>query len=215
MKQSVFLLRFSTLVCGFLLNLIISHSFATGSNVVVSNKAVSYKNRIAEDYIIGVDDRIQVSVWRNPDLSITVPVRPDGKISTPLVGDVRAAGITPMQLAEKIKTELSVYIREPHVSIIVVGLSSHEYISRVRVTGAVRSPVSLPHRKGMTLLDLVLAAGGTTEFAAPNKTVLYRTTEQGKKSIKIRLDDVLKRGKIESNYVLQPGDVVTVPEGLF
>lgn len=168
------------------------------------------------DYIIGVDDNVQISVWRNADLSITVPVRPDGKISTPLVGDVVAAGLTPMQLGEVITRKLSTFIRNPQVSVILTGLSSHEYISRVRITGAVGSPSSLPHRKGMTVLDLVLAAGGLNDFASANKAVLYRINDKGEsKVIKLKLDDILKRGKLENNILLQPGDVITVPESFF
>jgi len=167
-------------------------------------------------YIVGIDDRIMISVWRNPELSLTVPVRPDGRISTPLVGDMVAAGKTPMQLAEDIEKALSTFVREPHVSVILVGLASHEYLSRVRITGAVRSPNSLPHRKGMTVLDLVLAAGGPNDFAAPNRTILYRTNEEGDtQPIKIKLDDLLKKGRIDANILLQPGDIITIPESLF
>lgn len=167
-------------------------------------------------YVIGVDDQVSVSVWRNADLSLTVPVRPDGRISTPLVGDIVAAGKTPMQLATDIQDALSQFIREPHVSVILVGLASHEYLSRVRITGAVRSPNSLPHRKGMTVLDLVLAAGGPNDFAAANRTVLYRVNEEGKaERIKIKLDNLLKKGDVESNILLKPGDIITVPESLF
>ncbi|MEJ2744025.1 MAG: polysaccharide biosynthesis/export family protein [Gammaproteobacteria bacterium] len=167
-------------------------------------------------YVIGVDDKVSVSVWRNADLSLTVPVRPDGRISTPLVGDVVAAGKTPMQLAQDIEVALSEFIREPNVSVIIVGLASYEYLSRVRITGAVRSPVSLPYRKGMTVLDLVLAAGGPNDFASPNRTVLYRTNKKGEpKRIDIKLNHLLKKGDIKANILLKPGDIVTVPESLF
>lgn len=169
-----------------------------------------------DTYIIGIDDKVSVSVWRNTDLSLTVPVRPDGRISTPLVGDIVAAGKTPMQLASDIQGALSQFIREPHVSVILVGLASHEYLSRVRITGAVRAPSSLPHRKGMTVLDLVLAAGGPNDFAAANRTVLYRVNEEGEAlRIKIKLDNLLKKGDVESNIPLLPGDIVTIPESLF
>tara|TARA_B100000676_G_C18042883_1_gene826103 strand:+ start:1095 stop:1685 length:591 start_codon:yes stop_codon:yes gene_type:complete len=168
------------------------------------------------DYLIGVDDVIEVSVWRNPDLSVSVPVRPDGKISTPLVKDVMAAGKTPKELADIVTDQLAKYIRDPQVSIIVTGLNSHEYVSRVRVTGAVNAPASVPHRMGMTVLDIILAAGGVSEFASANRTTLYRRTPDGKtKSIRIKLDDILKKGKLDTNVLLQPGDVLTVPEGIF
>ena len=168
------------------------------------------------DYLIGVDDIIEVNVWRNPDLSVSVPVRPDGKISTPLVKDIMAAGKSPKELADSVTEQLSKYIRDPQVSIIVTGLNSHEYVSRVRVTGAVTTPTSVPHRMGMTVLNIILVVGGPSEFASANRTTLYRRTPDGNtKSIRIKLDDILKKGKLDTNILLQPGDVLTVPEGIF
>ncbi|MCK7593994.1 XrtA/PEP-CTERM system exopolysaccharide export protein [Pseudomarimonas salicorniae] len=163
-------------------------------------------------YRIGVDDRIQVSVWRNPELSITVPVRPDGMVSVPLLGDVRAGGRLPEEVAADIEEQLKAYLREPKVAVILVELRSHEYISRVRVTGAVRQPVSIPYRQGMTVLDAVLAAGGLTEFASANRTRLYRKREGEADTFDIRLDSILKRGDLETNLDVQPGDIITVPE---
>src|SRR2546430_7164552 len=125
-------------------------------------------------YRIGVDDRVQIAVWRNPELSVTAPVRPDGKISVPIIGDVEAGGRTPSEVAEIIKKRLSEYIREPNVAVILTELRSHEFLSRVRVTGAVRTPRSMPHRQGMTVLDAVLEAGGGNDFASPNRSKLYR-----------------------------------------
>ncbi|MBI3563128.1 MAG: polysaccharide biosynthesis/export family protein [Gammaproteobacteria bacterium] len=170
---------------------------------------------MSEPYKIGVDDTVQVSVWHNPDLSVTVPVRPDGKISMPLIGDVQAGGLTAEQVAAGIKTKLSTYIREPQVAVILTMLRSHEFLTRVRVTGAVRTPSSFPHRQGMTVLDAILSAGGLNEFAAPSRARLYRTIKGQTKSIDIDLDDIINKGKLEQNYVLQPGDVVTVPERIF
>ena len=164
-------------------------------------------------YRIGVDDSVQVSVWRNPELSITVPVRPDGRISVPLIGDVVAGGRLPAEVAADIEEQLRAYVREPKVAVILVELRSHEFVSRVRVTGAVRQPVSIPHRQGMTVLDAVLAAGGTTEFAAGNRTQLYRKHADGSvETLGVRLDQILRRGELDSNHELRPGDVITVPE---
>lgn len=167
------------------------------------------------DYRIGVDDRVQVTVWRNPELMVTVPVRPDGKISVPLIGDVQAGGNTPAQVAAIIKDKLSVYIREPNVAVILTELRSHEFLSRVRVTGAVRAPRSMPHRQGMTVLDAVLEAGGLNDFASPNRTKLYRKNTNTTDVIEINLGDVLNKGKLDTNIELRPGDVLTVPERLF
>nr|WP_225444370.1 XrtA/PEP-CTERM system exopolysaccharide export protein [Pseudomarimonas arenosa] len=166
-------------------------------------------------YKIGVDDRLQVSVWRNPELSVTVPVRPDGRISVPLLGDVLAGGRAPQEVAQDIEQRLTAYIRDPKVAVILVDLRSHEFISRVRVTGAVRQPISIPYRQGMTVLDAVLQAGGVTEFASGNRTRLYRKAESGTgEAFDIKLEAILKRGDLETNLDVQAGDVITVPERL-
>jgi polysaccharide export outer membrane protein len=167
------------------------------------------------DYRIGVDDRVQVSVWRNPELTVLAPVRPDGKIAVPIIGDVQVGGLTPSEVAESIKKRLSEYIREPNVAVIVTELRSHEFLSRVRVTGAVRTPRSINHRQGMTVLDAILEAGGVTEFASPNRSRLFRKTQTKTEVFDIELDDILRKGRLETNLLLSPGDVITVPERLF
>lgn len=166
-------------------------------------------------YRIGVDDRVQVSVWRNPELSVIVPVRPDGMISVPIIGDVQAGGRTPTEVAAIITKRLSTYIREPSVAVILTDLRAHEYLTRVRVTGAVRAPRTLTHRQGMTVLDAVLEAGGLNEFASPNRTKLYRRLNDKVEIYEIDLGDILTKGKLDSNLPLRPGDVLTVPERLF
>jgi len=168
-----------------------------------------------EDYRIGADDRLQVTVWRNPELSVIAPVRPDGKISMPLLGDVAAGGHTPTEVAENIKRQLSSFLREPNVAVIVTELRSHEYLTRVRVTGAVRTPRSIPYRQGMTILDVVLEAGGVNDFASPNRTKLYRKGKDKTDVFEIELGDILNKGRLETNLFLRPGDVITVPERLF
>lgn len=169
----------------------------------------------AAAYKIGVDDRVHVNVWRNPDLSVTVPVRPDGKISVPLIGDVQAAGLTPMEVSDNVKSKLSYFIRDPNVSIIVTELQSNEFQSRVRVTGAVRNPQSLPYRPGMTVLDAVLQAGGVNDFAAPNRTKLHRKNNNKTEVIGIKLGSILNQGGLDTNIEVKPGDVISVPERLF
>ncbi|MEW5835840.1 MAG: XrtA/PEP-CTERM system exopolysaccharide export protein [Pseudomonadota bacterium] len=166
-------------------------------------------------YHIGVDDVLQVSVWNNPDLGVKVPVRPDGRITVPLIGDVVAGGKTPDEVSADIKERLKAFIRDPQVAVIVTDLRSHEYLLRVRVTGAVRNPVSLPYHQGMTVLDAVLAAGGITEFAAPDRTELYRKTESSTSSYAVKLGQILQDGKLATNYPVQPGDVITVPQRSF
>lgn len=170
---------------------------------------------LSGQYRIGVNDLVQVSVWRNPELSVTVPVRPDGMISVPLIGDVQAGGLTTSEVADLIRQKLSAYIREPNVAVILTELRSHEFLTRIRVTGAVRTPKSLPYRQGMTVLDAVLEAGGINDFAAPNRAKLYRRNKDKTEVYDIELGDVLNKGRLESNYPLRPGDVVTVPERFF
>jgi len=166
----------------------------------------------AAEYRIGVGDSLNISVWRNPDLSVQVPVRPDGKVSVPLAGDVMVGGKTPEEVSAEVTEKLETFIRDPYVTVIVTDMGSDEYRSRVRVTGAVNGPVSLPYRQGMTVLDVVLEAGGVNEFANASKSTLYRRNGE---SFAINLDRILKRGDMATNFSVQPGDVITVPERAF
>jgi len=170
---------------------------------------------ITDEYRIGVGDALQISVWRNPELSTAVPVRPDGKISLPLIGDIMAANLTTTQLSSNIIAGLESYVRNPQVTVIVANPSSSDFQRRVRITGAVSSPQSLPYRDGMTVLDLVLLAGGPNEFASANKAKLYRKVNGETKVYPIYLGDLIEDGKVETNYPLQPSDIVTVPERSF
>jgi polysaccharide biosynthesis/export protein len=166
------------------------------------------------DYIIGPGDTIQVFVWRNPELSVSVPVRPDGKVSTPLVEDMVAVGKTPSQLARAIEERLSEYIRSPQVNIIVTNPQSS--FSKVTVIGQVTTPGPIAYREGMTVLDAILAAGGLAEFAAGNRTKLVRKDESGKTTEKrVRAADLVKQGKLKENVALRPGDLLIVPESYF
>jgi len=183
-------------------------------NLQTDTLRLPVSNLIAQ-YKIGVDDVIQINVWKNPDLSIEVPVRPDGMVSVPLIGDVRAGGLAPEEVAANIQVKLKKYVRDPIVAVIMTKLNSHEYLSRVRVTGAVRSPVSLNYRQGMTVLDAILAAGGLNDFASAGNTKMYRAINNKSNAISIDLDSILHEGKLETNYLLKPGDIITVPERLF
>lgn len=182
-----------------------------GSMISNSNEVLSS----AAAYYIGVDDVLQVNVWKNSDLSVTVPVRPDGKISVPLIGDVQAGGKVPMDVAAEVRKSLTKYIREPQVTVILTELRSHEFVSRIRVTGAVQSPASLPYRQGMTVLDAVLQAGGLNEFASANSGKLFRKSPEKTNQYSLYLKDILNSGDLETNYELMPGDIISVPERLF
>lgn len=168
-----------------------------------------------EAYTIGDGDLLAVNVWRNEELSMRLTVRPDGKISMPLIGDMLARGKTAEKLALNIKQKLGGYVRNPEVAVIVESANSAEYMHRVRATGAIRNPLSIPHRVNMTVLDLILGAGGVTEFAAKNKAKLYRTVEGSVKVYSVYLTEILEQGNLRTNYKLAPGDVLTVPERRF
>lgn len=161
-------------------------------------------------YVIGPGDQLQVFVWRNPELSTTVPVRPDGKISTPLVNDVVAVGKSPAQLSTDIEQVLGEYIRSPQVSVIV--LQARSAYSEVRVVGEVLRPQAVPYRSGMTVLDVVLAVGGLNPYAAGNRAKLIRRENGKDTEIRIKLEDLLNDGEMSQNVPVKPGDVLVVPQ---
>jgi polysaccharide export outer membrane protein len=165
------------------------------------------------EYIIGPGDSLQVFVWRNEELSTTVPVRPDGRISTPLVEDMIAVGKTPSKLARDIEAVLSEYIRSPQVNVIVTNAVST--FSQVRVLGQVTTPQAVPYREGMTVLDAVLAVGGLGEFAAGNRGKIVRVEGGKQQEIKVRIGDLVNKGDVSQNLPLKPGDVLVVPESRF
>jgi len=165
------------------------------------------------DYVLGPGDQLQVFVWRNPDLSATVPVRPDGRISTPLVEDMVAVGKTPSQLARDMEKVLGEYVRSPQVNIIVTQPIST--FSQVKVVGQVLHPQVIPYRNGLTVLDAILASGGLGQFAAGNRSKLVRTVDGKQVEIKLKLANLLNDGDMKQNMPLRPGDVLVVPESRF
>jgi polysaccharide biosynthesis/export protein len=168
---------------------------------------------VGSDYIIGPGDTLQVFVWRNPELSVTVPVRPDGKISTPLVENMVAVGKTSPQLARDMEGVLSEYVRSPKVNIIVTTAASA--FSLVKVVGQVLHPQALPYREGMTVLDAVLAVGGLTQFASGNRARIVRIEKGQENIIHVKLADLVNSGDVRENVPLKPGDVLVVPQSLF
>ncbi|MEO1080717.1 MAG: XrtA/PEP-CTERM system exopolysaccharide export protein [Pseudomonadota bacterium] len=166
------------------------------------------------NYIIGPGDQMEVFVWGNPELSSNSIVRPDGKFTTRLVEDLPASGMTPTQLARAIEEAYSEYVREPVVSVIVNGFRGVPE-QQVRVVGEATQPRGVPYSQHMTLLDLMIAVGGITEFAAGNKSVLVRTVNGVQKSYGLRIDDLLRDGDITANLVLMPGDIVIISESWF
>jgi polysaccharide biosynthesis/export protein len=164
-------------------------------------------------YRIGPGDVLQVFVWRNPELSTSVPVRPDGRISTPLVENMVAVGKTPSQLARDMEKVLAEYVRSPKVNIIVTQPVST--FSQVRVVGQVVKPQAVPYREGMTVLDVVLQVGGLGPYAAGNRSKVVRTDAGKSQEIPVRLSDLVNKGKMTENIPMKPGDVLVVPESRF
>ena len=199
----------------FLLSIVALLAGCAGTDYVRENRiqeALERQDEPIERYLIGPSDVLRVVVWRNEDLTVQVPVRPDGRISVPLVGDIMAREKAPEDLAKDIEEGLDPYIRQPEVSVIVTQMGSHEFSHRVRVTGAVRQPASQPYREGMTVMDVILGAGGMNEFAKPSSATLYRKLEDEMVAIPVDLDAILNDGNISTNYQLVPGDIITVPE---
>lgn len=165
-------------------------------------------------YLIGPGDAVNVIVWRNPDLSYAAPVRPDGKISFPLVEDLPAIGKNPTTLARDVEKALSKYIRDPVVTVVVTNFVG-PYSEQIRVVGEASKPQALPYRQNMTLLDVMIAVGGITDFADGNKATLVRPDAGGNKLYTVRLKDLLRRGDITANVDVKPGDVLVIPQGWF
>jgi polysaccharide export outer membrane protein len=169
-----------------------------------------------EEYVIGPLDELTIFVWRNPELGASVQVRPDGRITTPLITDMPAVGKTPSMLAEDLKLQLSQYIQEPLVSVIVNKFAG-TFSQQVRIVGATEKPASLPYRANLTLLDAMISVGGLSEYAAGNRARLIRfDKESGKqKEFALRLGDLLRKGESDANVLLMPGDVIIIPESTF
>ena len=174
-------------------------------------KPITSAPPVPSQYLIGAGDQLEVFVWNNRDLSVTVPVRPDGRISTPLVDDLQAVGKTPTQLARDIETALSTYVKSPQVSIVVrafVGTFSEQ----IRVVGKATQPKALPYRRSMTVLDVMIEVGGLAPGAAGNRGKLIRSIGGQRTEINIRLDDLLNGGQLSENIEVLPGDVIIIPE---
>lgn len=167
------------------------------------------------DYVIGIGDQLRIDVWRNVELTRTLIVRPDGYITMPLMGDVLAEGQKPEALASSVADGLKTVIKTPEVTVTVTNPVSIAYQYRVRVMGQVNQPISVSFVEGMTVMDLVLAAGGVGPFGSANRATLNRLTNDGYREYNVYLNDILNRGDIQTNYLLQPSDILTIPEKKF
>jgi polysaccharide biosynthesis/export protein len=168
----------------------------------------------ASDYLIGPGDSVNIIVWRNPEVSMAVPVRPDGKITTPLVEDLQASGKTSTELARDIEKSLAKFIQQPVVTVVVTSFVG-TYGEQIRVIGQATKPAALPYRRDMSLMDVMIAVGGTTEFAAGNRASLIRTVDGKQQRYNVRLDDLIRDGDISANMQMRPGDVLVIPESYF
>lgn len=178
---------------------------------VTANDVCPEPSERSSEYLIGPGDSLNIVVWRNAELSASVPVRPDGKVSTPLIDDMQASGKTPSQLAEDMEAVLGEYLRTPEVSVIVIGQGA---ANQIQVVGEVNAPQSLSYRDGLKLLDVVVAVGGLNKFAAGNRTNLVRQTESGQVECRVKVKDLM-RGDMSQNVDVYPGDVIVVPETRF
>ena len=210
--------RYSSLLAGLAMaSLALSGCAGAGSGPQLPPASfVAMQEGPGEDYIIGPLDELTIFVWRNPELGAKVQVRPDGRITTPLITDMPAVGKTPKMLADDITLQLSQYIQDPLVSVIVNKFAG-TYSQQVRVIGATGKPASLPYRANMTLLDAMIAVGGLSEYAAGNRAKLIRFDKGTgtQKEYSLRLGDLLKKGDSRANVMLMPGDVIIIPESQF
>lgn len=164
-------------------------------------------------YVVGAGDTLNIIVWRNPELSTSVPVRPDGKISTPLVDELMVQGKNSVEIARDIEKQLGKYVRDPVVTVVVTGFVG-PYSEQIRVVGEAARPQFLPYKQKMTLLDVMIAVGGLTDFAAGNRATILRAAE-GNKQYSVRLSDLLKRGDVAANVEMRPGDILIIPQSFF
>jgi polysaccharide export outer membrane protein len=164
-------------------------------------------------YVIGPGDNLNIIVWRNPDLTLSVPVRPDGKVSAPLVDELVAQGKTSSELARDIEKKLATFVRDPVVTVIVTGFVG-PYSEQIRVVGEAAKPQFLPYKQKMTLLDVMIAVGGLTDFADGNRATILRGSD-GNKQYSVRLKDLIRRGDVSANVEMRPGDILIIPQSLF
>jgi polysaccharide export outer membrane protein len=169
---------------------------------------------LPHDYLIGPGDSININVWRNPEVSQVVPVRPDGKITTPLVEDLPASGKTATQLARDIEQVLGKFIQQPVVTVIVTNFVG-PYSQQIRVIGQASKPQALPYRQGMSLMDVLIAVGGLADFAAGNRASIVRNVDGRQMKIDVRLNDLVKKGDVSANMPVRPGDILVIPESFF
>tara|TARA_R110002096_G_scaffold416576_3_gene619713 strand:- start:154644 stop:155300 length:657 start_codon:yes stop_codon:yes gene_type:complete len=201
-------------ICLSLCLLVVAGCASGGSGELPSAQFVTSDEGPGPQYVVGPLDLLEIFVWQNPELSRPVTVRPDGRFSMPLIDDIAATGKTPTQLARDIEVQLDQYLQSPIVTVIVGGFTG-PFAQQVRVVGSAAAPQAIPYRANMTLLDVMIAVGGLTEFAAGNSSTLTRVENSTQREYTVRLDDLLKDGDVSANVKIEPGDVIIVPESFF
>ena len=166
------------------------------------------------EYVIGPLDNLNIFVWRNPELTQSIPVRPDGRVSVPLISDMQAAGKTPTQLSRDIEEELRKFVQNPIVTVIVTGFNG-PFDRQVRVVGEAAHPQAIPYRENMTLLDAMISVGGLTQFAAGNRATVVRNVGGAQTEFRVHLDDLIKDGDVKANAELLPGDILIIPQSWY
>ena len=202
----------SLIMCMVIVSIfIISGCTSTATNTADLSQEIGEEGT---EYIIGPGDNIEVYVWRHADLSRSVPVRPDGKVSTPLIEDMIAVGKTPSELARDMEIALTKFIKKPRVNIIVTDFVG-QFAEQIRVVGQAANPQSLAYREKISLLDVIIEVGGLTEFAAGNRAKIVRRYGGEQKEIAVRIDDLINKGDISKNVTMYPGDILIIPESFF
>ncbi len=191
-----------------MIGLVLSGCAATHERLGEAGELLDY------EYVIGPGDSVNIFVWNNPEVSTTVPVRPDGRVSAPLVDEVFASGKTPTQLARDLEKSLAEYIKDPLVTVMVGGFTGR-FDQQIRIVGEATNPSSIPYRQDMSLLDTIIAVGGLTEFAAGNRAVIIRNVDGKPVTGGVRIDDLLQDGDISANVAMRPGDILIIPEAWF
>ena len=203
--------RWSRLLAAVTAAVVVVTGAGCASKIPMAPSQLTANNDYA--YLIGPGDNLNIVIWRNPELSSNVPVRPDGMITTPLVEDIKATNKTPTQLAREIEKSLTKYIQDPIVTIIVTGFVG-PYSEQIRIVGQASRPQTLPYRQNMSILDVMIQVGGLTDFAAGNRATILRTRE-GNAQYRVRLNDLLQKGDVSANVDMRPGDVLIIPESYF
>jgi polysaccharide biosynthesis/export protein len=210
MTRFTFFLRMLASLAGVAALFALGGCASSGGTQIAQAKEANFTH----DYLIGPGDNLHISVWRYPDISISAPVRPDGKITSPLVEDLQASGKTSTELAREMEKALAKFIKDPVVTVTVTGFSG-PYGEQIKIIGQAVKPQALPYRNGMSLMDVLIAVGGVTPYASGNNARVMRNTEGKMVKMPVRLNDLLKDGDLSANMPMRPGDVLVIPESFF